>query len=129
MSAKKTEAPVSIVEQAKDWAYKDVNFDMIKAWCDETNNTAWLELELAKNVDTTVYPRVKVRATNEDGSPKFNKKGKPVMVSVADKTQEPEIKSAPISFLEVRFDFFTAFMPDKLPKREKKLSMREKMGL
>ena len=97
--------------------YKSMKIGDIIEWCVANNQVEWLKAEVAKEEECRVYPRKKVAATDENGEViKVN--GKIKKVSVADYDKPFEIKKRPISFITVKKDFATKFMPEILPKAE-----------
>ena len=89
-------------------AFKDWEIDDIIAYCKEHNEVDWLKATAAKMVEVKAYPRVKVQKV-VNGQPQYNKKGKPVMVSVADKTAQPTITKARITFVQIKKEFADKF--------------------
>ena len=108
-SKKKAAAPVDVKLQAQMALYKKMDIDYIIDWCSNNGEIQWLEEELNRKVSCKVYPR------DEEGK--------------ADRTQKPEIKERPITFIQVKTDFVEKFMPElKPPKKEKEPTMKEKLA-
>lgn len=98
--------------------FKKMSFEDIVNWCKENNQIEWLKAELDKKEQIKVYPRKKI----------VNSEGK--KVSVADKTQEPVVKSVDLTFVTLKYDFCSKFMPEIMPeKKEKKPTMKKKLAL
>ena len=99
--------------------YKKMDIKDIIAWCKANNQVEWLKAEVAKEEDCKVYPRKKVPALDDNGEViKVN--GKIKMVSVADKDKPYTLVKRPISFITIKKDFASLFMPEILPKAEEK---------
>lgn len=97
-------------------AFKDWEIDDIIAYCQEHGQVEWLKEVAARTTEQKVYPRVKVQQV-KNGEPQFTKKGKPKMVWVADKSKEPKIVVAPITFVEVKTIFGEKFGFQKKAKK------------
>lgn len=100
----------------KDW---DIN-DIIQ-YCKANGAVDWLKATAAKNVPCTIYPRKKIQKVI-DGVPQYNAKGKPVMVSIADKSAKPVIETRPITFVQLKSEFAEKF-GFKTEAKEKKPTM------
>lgn len=85
---------------------KEITIDFIRAYCVDNNQQAWYNEMLTKKYPQKVYPRKKV-----DGK------------SVVDKTAEPTTMMKPITFIQLKQNFITKFMPELAPKAEKKESL------
>ncbi|MBR4419753.1 MAG: hypothetical protein IKT32_02625 [Clostridia bacterium] len=90
-------------------AFKDWDIQDIIAYCKANKEIDWLKATASKQVPTKVYPRKKVQKLNADGTPAINAKGKPVMVSVADKDAKPVIEMRPITFVQIKSEFAEKF--------------------
>lgn len=90
-------------------AFKDWDINDIIDYCKANKQIDWLKETAAKQVPTKVYPRKRVVKLNADGTPVVNKKGKPVMVSVADKDAKPAIEVRPITFVQIKSEFAEKF--------------------
>lgn len=89
--------------------FKTMKIEDIIKWCQDNNQVAWLKEIAAKKVPCEVYPRIK-----KDGK------------SIADKSQEPTIEMRPITFVQIKSEFATKFMPEIAPKAKgKKKTMYE----
>lgn len=88
--------------------YQDMTIEDIIKWCKDNNQVAWLKAEATKQIEYKVYPRKKVK--NADGK----------LVSVSDKSQEPTIEKRPISFIQLKLNFVSKFMPEIAPKAQPK---------
>lgn len=95
-----------------DWEFPD-----IYEYCKEHNELAWLKSIGSKMVEVKVYPRVKTPKLDNEGYPIY-KNGKPVLVSYADKSQEPKIELRRITFVQIKTEFLEHF--DLLPKKKDK---------
>lgn len=100
--------------------YKTMTIEEIIEWCKEHKETKWLKEAAAKTVSTKVYPKVKVRALDDNGNPAFTKSGKPKFKTVNDTTKKPTTEKRPISFIELKKEFCQKFMPEILPKAKAK---------
>ena len=89
--------------------FKDIEFIDIYNWCVENNETAWLKAEGEK---TTIAKR------HTERKQVTNKNGKKVWV--ADKKSPKVEVEIPITFVEIKKDFLTKFMPEKLPVAKEK---------
>ena len=89
-------------------AFKDWEIDDIIAYCQEHKEVEWLKATGAKMVECKIYPRVKVQKV-VNGEPQFNAKGKPIMVSVADKDAKPTTELRPITFVQLKSEFAAKF--------------------
>ncbi len=89
--------------------YKSMDLNDIIAWCKKNEQVAWLKKAANKKVDVKIYPKVK----NEEGK------------LVADKSKKPTIKKRPISFIQLKNEFVTEFMPEIRPKKVQKKTMYE----
>lgn len=103
-------------------AFKDWDINDIIAYCKANKEVEWLKETAARKVPTKVYPRKKVQKLNADGTPAINKKGKPVMVSVADKDAKPTTELRPITFVQIKSEFATKF-GFNAPKKDKEPTM------
>lgn len=104
--------------------YKEIDLPFIIGWCQAHNQIAWLKEAAQQEVEYKVYPRKKVPAVDEiTGEPKLTAKGKVKYVSKADKTQEPKVEKKLITFVQLKMQFVERFMPDIMPKAEKKETM------
>lgn len=99
--------------------YKTLNIDTIIAWCQQNNQVEWLKAEMSKTVPCKVYPRKKVAKLDENGNV-VTKNGKPVYVSVADKSAKPTTEMRKISFVQIKNDFVDTFMPSLKPAAKAK---------
>lgn len=104
--------------------YKEMDINDIAAWCKENGQIEWLKAVKAKEVPYTVYPKVRVPKTDDNGNIVRNKKGKILYKSVADKTKAPEIKMGKPNFMHIKNKFVETFMPELKPvKKAKKPTM------
>ena len=81
--------------------------DMIK-WCEENNQLEWLIAETNKIVKHKVYGQKRG----------LNKKGEWILKT--DKDNVIGTVEEPITFVELKHNFFAKFMPDKLPTKSDK---------
>lgn len=102
----------------KKYVYKDIKLEDIIDYCTANNQVAWLKETAAKEVEVEVYPRKKEIALDENGNPKLTKKGKVKYVSVADKSKKPKKEKQPISFMQLKYEFASKFMPEIMPKKK-----------
>lgn len=97
--------------------YKKLDFEAIIDWCEQNGQMEWLQAKTAENVVVEVYPYIEYTKKNGKVGRKY------------DKTQKPTKVSRPISFLQVKDDFVSQFMPEIKPvAAAKPLSMREKVA-
>lgn len=94
-----------------DFKTMDIN-DIIK-WCKDNNQTDWLKREAAKKVEVERYTR-RVKKLDEKGNVVLNKNNKPVYV--VDKTSPKEKIKQPITFVQLKYSFCKAFMPEIIPE-------------
>jgi len=95
--------------------YKKIDFPFIENWCDTHGQSEWLDSKVLEDVIVDVYPYIEY--TKKDGT-----KGRKY-----DKTQQPTKKTRPISFLQVKDEFITKFMPEVKPQaKAQPLTMRQK---
>lgn len=99
--------------------YKSMTFDYIKAWCINNDKVDWLKEIVKIDFPYEVYPKVEKTI--------INKNGKEVLVHVADKTKKPTIEMRKISFVDLKYQFCKAFMPEILPVKAKKTSMYDEI--
>lgn len=93
-----------------------MNIDDIIKWCTANNQVEWLKATANSTTSYKAYPRIKVKTTE----------GK--IISKVDKTQQPEIKQHPITFIELKTKFVEKFMPELAPKaKDKKPSFHDKI--
>ena len=100
--------------------FRHITIEEIIAWCKENNQVEWLKATAAKQVETKIYPRVKVAKTDGEGNPILNKKGKVAYTYRTDKTAEPKVELRPITFIQIKQAFCEKFMPELLPNGGKK---------
>ena len=94
--------------------YKHLKIEDVIAWCKANNQVEWLKAEVNKKTKQKVYPKKEVVKAN----------GKTVMKS--DKTQPYTLVEKDITFVEIKKDFATMFMPEILPvAKEAKPSMKD----
>lgn len=86
--------------------YKSMKINDIIIWCQANNQVEWLKAEAAKQVPCKVYPKVE-----KDGK------------KVVDKSAKPNIELRPITFIQLKNNFVAKFMPELMPKKEKKATM------
>lgn len=89
--------------------FRDWDINDIIAYCKENKEVEWLKATAAKQVPCKVYPRKKVQKVDGAGAPMFNAKGKPVMVSVADKDAKATTEMRPITFVQLKSEFAEKF--------------------
>lgn len=89
--------------------YKSMNIDDIINWCVENNQVEWLKAEAAKKEKTLRYTG-RIETINAEGKKVYK----------ADKNSPQEEKESPISFITLKKNFATKFMPEILPVAEKK---------
>lgn len=88
--------------------FKYWNIDDIIAYCKEHDAVEWLKETASKKVPCEVYPRKRVqKAIN--GVLQYNKKGKPIMVAVADKDAKPVKEMRKITFVQIKTEFGEKF--------------------
>ena len=85
--------------------YKNIDGNFIIDWCNKNGQNAWLKATCAKMVEDVEYPKVKSEKTGR---------------MVADKSQPATKIMRKISYIEVKNEFVKTFMPDLLPKSNKK---------
>lgn len=90
-------------------AFKDWDINDIIQYCKENKQVDWLKETAAKKVPCSIYPRKKIQKVDATGAPVFNSKGKPVMVSVADKDAKPTVELRPITFVQIKTEFAEKF--------------------
>jgi hypothetical protein len=93
--------------------YLKIDFDYIKTWCVENNQVAWLKAVVN---ETT-------KAKRHTGKIQVEKKGK--MVWVVDKNSPTEEVEIPITFVEIKTKFIEKFMPEIMPVKKVKKTMRD----
>lgn len=93
----------------KEIGYTKTDIDNIIAWCEENGKQEWLLAKYKEEKPYKFYPR--------KDSGKKNKKGYPIYV--ADKSQQPRVEIKPISFTDIKFQFFKEFIPELAPKSTK----------
>lgn len=98
--------------------FMTMTIDDIMEWCEANGHKDWLKKLAASTTKCEVYPKKRVPKLNEDGTPVLNKKGRPVMVAVADYSQEPIVEERPITFIEIKQAFVEEFMPELAPKKK-----------
>lgn len=108
---------------AAQYVYKDLELTDIINWCQAHGEVAWLKAAAQEKVQVKVYPRIKVAQKDENGQVILNKDGKPKYTSIADKSQEPTVEEKSITFIQLKKKFAEKFMPEILPKAEKKETM------
>lgn len=91
--------------------FKSMTLEDIMAWCKANNQVDWLKSAATKKVPYKVYPKIE-----KDGK------------KVVDKTAEPKVEMRLISYVQLKMDFIRLFMPELLPKKDKKLTMYEKIA-
>jgi len=98
--------------------YKTMKDTDIINWCAANNQLEWLESKMAEKITAEYYTK-KVKVFDEV-------KGK--YVTKADKTSPKVKKSIPITFIQIKRDFCSQFMPELLPTAKiKEPSMRDKL--
>ena len=98
--------------------YKKMNIDDIINWCVANNQVEWLKAEAAKKEKTLRYTG-RIEVIREDGKKVYR----------ADKNSPQVEKEAPISFITLKKNFATKFMPEILPEAtEKEPSMFDKIA-
>lgn len=102
-------------------AFKNWDINDIIDYCKANKQTEWLKATASKKVACKSYPRKKIQKV-ENGVPVFNEKGKPVMVSVADKSAKPTMVMRPITFVQIKSEFAEKF-GFKAEKKEKPATM------
>ena len=101
--------------------FMDWEFQEIYDYCAAHGELAWLKAVGSKMIEVEVYPRVKVAKLDDEGHP-IIKNGRPVMISVADKSQPPKVERRRITFVQIKTEFLEHFgLAPK--KKEKKPTM------
>lgn len=88
-----------------DWTLPD-----IIDYCKKHDAVDWLKATAKKEVAVTVYPRISVVKTREDGTT--------YKTTEADKSQKPHVEMRRISFVQLKTEFLEKFalMPAKKAK-------------
>jgi beta-lactamase class D len=97
--------------------FKTMNIDDIINWCKQNNEVDWLKREAAKTINVERYTR-RVKKVDENGNVVLSKNKKPIWI--ADKTSPKVTVKQPITFVQIKYAFCEAFMPDIIPAAEKK---------
>lgn len=101
------EAAFQAENAARMQFYRKFNEEALVEWCEKNNQTEWLKKEASKTVKHKVYEKKKV----------LDKKGNWVLRSDRTKPTGDTIEE-PITFVELKHNFFVKFMPDQLPQKK-----------